>query len=247
MQRMDLTNVFLRSFLIQSSLNFRRMQNMGFAFAVMPLMKRKGKTTGEISNFLLRHLQLFNTHPYLAASILGSVVRVEEELGSDENSSMIVQLKKTLMGPYAAIGDTFFWGTLRPFAAVVAVMFSAAGCLWAPIVFLILFEPVHLWVRWQGFIEGYRLGNQGFTYVQSLNLTTMNSKIRWLSVTGLALFMACWLQTVQKPEVIMGLQTMRISLVVLLLIILCYWGVRKHISPVVLFYILATVIFLISI
>ena len=223
------------------------MQNIGFAFATIPLVKQKNKTSKEIGEFLLRHLQMFNTHPYLAASILGSVVRVEEEMGAEDNKSMIIQLKKTLMGPYAAIGDTFFWGTLRPFAAVVAVAMGAAGFLWAPLVFLILFNPVHLWVRWQGFMEGYHLGSQGFKYVQSLNLTAVNTKIRWLSVTVLALFMACWMQMAKKPAALMGLNNMRIPLWVLLLTILCYWAIRKHISPVALFYILAIILFIMSI
>ena len=61
------------------------------------------------------HLQMFNTHPYLTAAVIGSVVRLEE----DGDKLEADHLKKAVMGPYAAIGDSFFWGRcghFRPLA-----------------------------------------------------------------------------------------------------------------------------------
>lgn len=222
------------------------MQNLGFVFAVMPLIKKRDKTTGEISDFLQRHVQMFNTHPYLSAPILGSVAKAEEDLASNQDAASIVQLKKTLMGPYAAIGDTFFWGTLRPFAAIVAVAAALLGFLWAPVVFIVIYDPVHLWVRWNGFSEGYRLGNQGFKYVQALNLPALNPKIRWLSVAALSLFSVTWFRSA-KPVALSGYQDIIICLAMLLLVLLCNWAIRKSISPLFLLYVLSIVLFLISI
>jgi len=221
------------------------MQNLGFVFAIMPLARREGRTSTDITSFLQRHLQLFNTHPYLSAAVLGSVVSIEETEAPDQNGSLIIQLKKTLTGPYAAIGDTFFWGTLRPFAAVVAVALGLMDIPWAPIVFIVLYDSFHLRIRWKGFLESYRLGHQGFQYVQALNLHALNPKIRWLSVTGLALFLACWLQAA-RPADMSGWDGIMIASAVLLLVVVCNWAIRKRISPLILLYLLAMVFFLIS-
>jgi PTS system mannose-specific IID component len=222
------------------------MQNLGFAFSVMPMLKEADRTSGTPSAFLLRHLQIFNTHPYLSASILGSVVKAEEEpIAGEEGGASVVQLKKTLMGPFAAIGDTFFWGSLRPFAAVVAVALALMGFLWAPVVFLALYNPLHLYIRCKGFLEGYRLGNQGFRFVQGMNLPAMNPKIRWLSVAGLALFMAIWIETA-KPAAWLAFPDMMTCSLFLFLVIICNYLIKKHISPIMLLYSLAIVFFLFS-
>lgn len=63
-----------------------------------------------------------------------------------------------VMGPYAAMGDAFFWGGIRPLAIAVALLFAVQGFLWAPLVFLVLFNVPHLWVRISGLLRGYQGG-----------------------------------------------------------------------------------------
>ena len=106
--------IFFRSPTIQVSFNFWRMQNLGFAFAMLPLIRHRKGDQIRVAAFLSSHLQMFNTHPYPASPVIGAVVRIEEEGRTPE----AVDLKKALMGPYAAIGDSFFWGALRSFSAV---------------------------------------------------------------------------------------------------------------------------------
>ena len=163
---MLLKNIYLlRSFFIQTTLNFRRMQNLGFAMAIIPLIKEWNLTQKDAGRLLTRHLQMFNTHPYFAASIAGSVIHLEEEQikGKGANPSAdAVTVKQTLTGPYSAIGDTFFWGTLRPFAAIVSCVLAYMGYAIAPLAFLLLYTPAHIWVRLKGFLEGYRKDPVGF-------------------------------------------------------------------------------------
>jgi mannose PTS system EIID component len=245
MKPTDLAKIFLRSLLIQSSLNFRRMQNMGFAYSVLPMKKSREWKNGEWADFLRRHVQLFNTHPYLSAPILGSVVKAEEAPASERAGEAVLQLKKTLMAPYAAIGDAFFWGTWRPFAAIVAVFLALMDLCFSPVVFVLLYNSLHLWVRGRGFLEGYRSGNGGLQFVQALNLPAMNAKIRWLSLGAMAVLMAWWLEA--EHPFSPGVATALIAAgMVLLLILLSIWAISKHISPVWQFYALAVVFFLIS-
>ena len=75
----DRISVWLRSTFLQGSWNYERMQNGGWAFAMIPAIKRLYKTKEERSAALKRHLEFFNTHPYVASPILGVTLALEEE------------------------------------------------------------------------------------------------------------------------------------------------------------------------
>ena len=183
---MTLTKIFLRSFFIHTTLNFKRMQNMGFCMAIIPLVREMCLHRKQSERILTDHVQMFNTHPYLSAPIIGSIVRLEEEKASGKEAfSDTVSIKQSLMASYAAIGDIFYWGALRPFAAIVAVILSYIGLAVAPVVFLLIYTPAHLWVRIKGFIEGYRRGKTGFEFIRSLNLPGAAVKIRWIALAVL--------------------------------------------------------------
>lgn len=192
MKKSLLIKIFLRSFFIHAALNFRRMQNLGFALAIIPLIREwrlKGKDS---ESMLTRHLQMYNSHPYFSAPLIGSVVRLEEESSGKGDVSGVVALKQGLMGPYAAIGDIFFWSALRPLAAIVAVYLALMGFIIAPLAFLAIYTPAHLWLRAKGFVEGYRRGKQGIEFIRALDLPRVSVKLRWLSLLTLAI-LAIWL------------------------------------------------------
>ena len=84
MKKTTLMKIFLRSFFIQTTLNFRRMQNLGFAMAITPLVREWQLQQKDSERMLTRHLQLFNTNPYLSASVIGTVVCLEEEQKDNE-------------------------------------------------------------------------------------------------------------------------------------------------------------------
>ena len=173
LKRKELAKIFLRSLLIQASWNVSRMQSLGFAYATAPLAKGKGDAgSPEAKARLGRHLQRFNTHPYMAAPIIGAVTRLELANSHAEAA----ELKNALMGPYAALGDSFFWGALKPFSAVAALCLAVQGLVLAPVVFLALYNPPHLWVRIRGFLEGWRHGKNGIDFVRRLELP---EKTRW--------------------------------------------------------------------
>ncbi|WP_262156729.1 PTS system mannose/fructose/sorbose family transporter subunit IID, partial [Escherichia coli] len=63
-----------------------------------------------------RHLEFFNTHPYVAAPVLGVTLAMEEKRanGAEIDDGAINGIKVGLMGPLAGVGDPIFWGTVRP-------------------------------------------------------------------------------------------------------------------------------------
>jgi PTS system mannose-specific IID component len=229
----SLASIFFRSLSIHSSWNFSRMQNVGFAFSLIPLVKKVGKTREQTAEILTRHIELFNTHPYLTAPIIGSVVKLEERYPGREGADAI-NLKKAIMAPYAAMGDPFFWGALKPAAAIIGFIMALKGWLLAPLVFLVMYNTVHLWVRLRGFIAGYTDGRGGIDFLRGLNLPGMSRRIRWFSVVLLGLLVGMTLTIPVVPDV--GDLEVLPKLIILIIIVPSYWMIKRGISPLVIVY-----------
>ena len=75
----DLTSMFWRSWFLLGSFNFERMQSMGFCVTMIPAIKRLYKNKEDQKAALKRHLEFFNTHPYMAAPIMGVTAAMEQE------------------------------------------------------------------------------------------------------------------------------------------------------------------------
>ncbi|HQL01406.1 MAG TPA: PTS system mannose/fructose/sorbose family transporter subunit IID [Smithellaceae bacterium] len=243
MNKNKLIQIFMRSLLIHAALNFRRMQNLGFAFTMIPLVKGSKLDPESASAVMTRHLQMFNTHPYLTAPVIGSVVSMEEASAFGQDAKAVLSVKQGLMGPYAAIGDTFFWGALRPCAGIAAAVAAFQGWIVAPLIFLLVYTPFHAWIRVGGFIEGYRKGKLGIEFIRKLNLPRLGVWIRWLSV-GLLAGSCVWLFRPADYAALINVRAIVIHAAALAVILACVLMIRKGISQTYILYI-AVVFFLI--
>ncbi|WP_216782221.1 PTS mannose transporter subunit IID [Candidatus Profftia tarda] len=157
----DLSKVFLRSNLLQGSWNFERMQGLGFCFSMIPVIRRLyPENTDERKQAIKRHLEFFNTHPYVATPILGVTAAMEEQRanGASIDDGAINGIKVGLMGPLAGVGDPIFWGTLRPVFAALGAGIAMTGSLLGPLLFFILFNMVRLLFCYYGISYGYKKG-----------------------------------------------------------------------------------------
>jgi mannose PTS system EIID component len=155
----DLLGVMGRAFLIQASWSFERMQSLGFCYAIEPVLRKLYPDQAEYEARLRLHMDYFNTQPYLASFILGATVRLEQDRASGRNSAADVSgLKAALMSPLGALGDSFFWGSLKPFAAVVATALIMTGSWWAPLLFLLMYNSWHVGLRAAVLFWGYTSG-----------------------------------------------------------------------------------------
>jgi len=214
------------------------MQNMGFAFSILPLAKRMGGKRDRIAALLTRHLQLFNTHPYLSGPIIGSVLHMEEACavsGNDEEGAAVANLKNALMGPYSALGDSFFWGAMKPLAAVFSVVLALQQTLLAPLAFLFLYNPPHIWIRSRGFVEGYRRGKEGIDFIRILDMPKLTGRMRWVSLAGLGCLAALAGRLILPSSLVPHIDII-VKLLYLFLILLCSWGIKRGISQVKMLY-----------
>lgn len=234
MKRESLIKIFLRSFFIHTTLNFRRMQNLGFAYSIIPFLRERKLSGGDEKEMLTRHLQMFNTHPYLSAPLIGLIIRMEEERQDGDDAAAIVMVKQSLMGPYAAIGDTFFWGVLRPCAGIIAVSLVWLGCIFAPLAFIIFYTPAHVWVRLKGFIEGYRWGKQGIEFIRKIDLPSIGVRVQWLSLVVIS---GCGTWLLQDGHSIFaGMHLFVVAMAILVMILSCWWLIKKGVSQIYILY-----------
>ncbi|MFH1096165.1 MAG: PTS system mannose/fructose/sorbose family transporter subunit IID [Candidatus Desantisbacteria bacterium] len=196
-----LRQIFWRSLFIQCVLNFDKMQNSGFATAMLPVIKRLFPDGEEQKKALLRNFEHFNTQPYMANLIIGLIAAKEEKYASSKDSKIlegISYLKEITARSLAALGDTFFWGTWRPFISLVGIIIVASGIVlkmtWligaGVAVFLIVYNLIPWMVRWYGLRLGYEK-QEGMIEV-ILKVKPVIGKIIWwiqgISLTILACF-----------------------------------------------------------
>ncbi len=187
------TSVFFRSFLIQGSWNFAKMQNLGMVFAMAPVLRRYASTQEKQQEAIQHYLEFFNTHPYMASSLIGTLSKMEEEASQQERYPLeIHSLKERLMGAYGAVGDAFFWSTIKPMFILFGLLAALGGNLIAPLVFLVLFNIVHLVMRWYLFAQGYGRGVHCVDLIHHADLPNLAAKLRYLSLFLLAV---CLFQT----------------------------------------------------
>ena len=160
MPRGVLLRVYWRSLFLQAAWNPQGMQNLGLAYALYPALEVLYPDEAARSAAVRRHLAAFNTHPYVAASIVGGVLHHERRIARGEEApARVAAFKAALMGPLAALGDGFFWLSLRPAAGAVCaalVPWLGAG---AALLFLVLYNAVHLWLRARFYRLGLLLGD----------------------------------------------------------------------------------------
>lgn len=183
----DIFWTFIRSNFLQGSWNMERMQALGFCFGMVPIIKRlyDGEERKEA---MKRHLEFYNTQPFVTAPIIGVVAAMEEQKanGAPIDNSAINGIKVGMMGPLAGVGDPIFWGTLRPICAAVGASLALAGNLLGPILFFVLFNVVRLLVRWYGITYGYEKGTSiiGDVAGNKLQKITEGASILGLFVMG---------------------------------------------------------------
>lgn len=197
-KKRDIFFIMIRSFFINTLWNFRKFQNVGFLYAILPAIKRLYPKGVKRALAMKRHIKYFNTHPYLSASIIGVVVNMEEKrvaLNKDNSTSEIEQLKSNMMGPFAALGDSFFWGAWRPFLVVVAIAFISTTSnislmIFSIIFFLVFFNIPHLFIRIAGLVEGYRKGFEVIDEIKRLDIHGLVEKIKIIAIIFIACFIA---------------------------------------------------------
>ncbi|MBS8056436.1 PTS system mannose/fructose/sorbose family transporter subunit IID [Streptococcus suis] len=158
----DRKKVWWRSTFLQGSWNYERMQNLGWAYAMIPAIKKLYTKKEDQAAALERHLEFFNTHPYVTSPILGVTLALEEERanGAEIDDTAIQGVKIGMMGPLAGIGDPVFWFTVRPILGALGASLAMTGNIVGPLLFFIGWNAIRMAFLWYTQEFGYKAGSE---------------------------------------------------------------------------------------
>lgn len=160
LSKSDRLSVAWRHQFLQGSWNYERMQNGGWCYAIIPAIKKLYKDEHERSEALKRHLEFYNTHPYVSAPVMGVALALEEERanGIDITDQAIQGVKVGMMGPLAGVGDPVFWFTLRPILGALGASLALSGNIIGPLLFFIVWNLIRMTFLWYTQEFGYKVG-----------------------------------------------------------------------------------------
>lgn len=152
--------VMLRHQYLQGSWNYERMQNGGWCYSMIPAIKALYPDREDQIAALKRHLEFYNTHPYVSAPVIGVTLAMEEERanGAAIDDAAIQGVKVGLMGPLAGVGDPVFWYTVRPILGALGASLALTGSWAGPIMFFVLWNIIRIWFLWTTQEAGYKAG-----------------------------------------------------------------------------------------
>ena len=158
----DRKKVWWRSQFLQGSWNYERMQNLGWAYSLIPAIKKLYTNKEDQAAALKRHLEFFNTHPYVAAPIIGVTLALEEERanGAEIDDTAIQGVKIGMMGPLAGVGDPVFWFTVRPILGALGASLAMAGNIVGPLLFFFGWNIIRMAFLWYTQELGYKAGSE---------------------------------------------------------------------------------------
>ncbi len=162
----DLLRIFWRSWMLDSSWNYERQQNIGYSYAISPVVEKVYEPGSEKQRrAYARTLDFMAITPQLSTLLLGINAAMEEENAENPafDDSSIAAVKTSLMGPLAGIGDSLIAGTLRVVGTGIAIGFAQQGSPLGAILLLLIFNIPGLLIRWFGLKVGYRYGSTFIT------------------------------------------------------------------------------------
>ena len=176
--RRIIVSTFLRSFLIQGSWNYHTMLGSGFAFSMLPTLRRVfGSNGAALDEAVARHQEHFNAHPYMANLALGAAMRLEAE-GSDADT--VRRLKAAVRSPLGGLGDALVWAAWLPGVAVGALALYWLGAPAGVVVtaFLVTYNVGHLGLRAWCLSAGLRAGRELGGVLVKADLSRWTARLR---------------------------------------------------------------------
>jgi PTS system mannose-specific IID component len=133
-----------------------------------------------------REIEFFNVHIEFGACILGMVVALEEQkaLGEDIPAEFITNIKTSLMGPLAGIGDTIWQGVVIPImlAICIDITRTGSGNIWGSVIYAIVIVAGAYTLSYVNFMFGYNAGSEAI--MDFLEKGTLNKILKGASIMG---------------------------------------------------------------
>lgn len=162
--KQDITKLAYLSLFEQIPFNFERMQAGGYTASLAPILKKiYGDNKEELGQALGRNMTFINTEPHMATFLQGLQASLEE---NGEDRDVIMNIRDSLFGPFAGLGDAVFWFTLLPVTATICCSLCAQENILGPILFIIIWLFLGIVPRiWLAHL-GYNLGTSAVDIIR---------------------------------------------------------------------------------
>lgn len=172
---------------VQTCYNYERMMGMACAHTFLPVVKYLYPDNKEKQiDLMSREMEFFNVHPEFGSCILGLAISLEEEkaLGKDIPNAFITNIKTSLMGPLAGIGDTIWQGVLIPIllALCIDITLSGGGNIWGAIAYALMMFIITYAFSYANFMFGYHAGSDAI--MEFLEKGIINKLLKGASIMG---------------------------------------------------------------
>lgn len=160
LSKKDRMDVCWRHQFLQGSWNYERMQNGGWCYSIIPAIKKLYTKEEDRAAALKRHLEFYNTHPYVSAPVMGVTLALEEERanGMPVDDQTVQGVKVGMMGPLAGVGDPVFWFTVRPILGALGASLALSGSIVGPLLFFVVWNIIRIAFLWYTQEFGYKVG-----------------------------------------------------------------------------------------
>ena len=203
----ELRSIFLRyMFLPESAMSYEKMHGAAWAVSYMPLGNKYYKNNDQAYQRLLkRHSPFYNTEPQTGQLVNGIVASLEEQIGmgnTNVSEEMPVDVKASLMGPLAGIGDSLMQGILIPTLLSIAMGLSKGGSPLGPLFYIVTYAVIITIVEVVCFKGGYKLGVSAVDKIvgeSAKRLTNMFTVLGTIVIGGLAASTIALKTTVKIP------------------------------------------------
>lgn len=241
----DLKQIWRRSNLINGSMQAIKRQGMGFCYTLLPLLDRVYKDDEQARiEAMQRNNEFLNSHASTVTFLMGLTYALEKSKaeGGPVTGDVIRNIKTSLMGPLAGIGDSIFHVTLRVVGAGIGITFAEQGNPLGALIFLLIYGGCFQLIKWPLIKVGYTVGTKYLNDLFEKGL--IHSITKAASILGLSMVGCLTATLVSAPttlaitfgeaevslqETLDAILPNGLSLVVLFAV---YWLVKKKVSVV---------------
>lgn len=171
----------------QTCYNYERMMGQTVAHFFSPLVRELYPNSKEKRQDLMnREKEFFNVHVEFGSCILGMTAAMEEEKaqGAPIPDDFITNIKTSLMGPLAGMGDTIWQGVVIPILLGICIDLTkmGGGNIWGSLLYALLIVAAAYILSYANFMFGYKTGSEAI--VDFLEKGTLNKILKGASIMG---------------------------------------------------------------
>ncbi len=171
----------------QTCYNYERMMGQVVAHVFAPVIYFLYKNQPEKRKEVMkREIEFFNVHIEFGSCILGMAIAMEEEKsqGAPIPGEFITNIKTSLMGPLAGVGDTIWQGVVIPILLGICIDITTTGDgnIWGAIIYAVVIVVAAYALSYANFMFGYRAGSEAI--LDFLEKGTLNKVLKGASIAG---------------------------------------------------------------